>query len=79
MSHSHTRQTRHYVRKSYSRPIGLRSGIHSIFHLYDLAVIWTCRWQERQHLREMDDRLLKDIGLSPEDVRHEIRKPFWRG
>jgi len=27
----------------------------------------------------MDDRLLRDIGLSRADAKREINKPFWRG
>jgi len=32
----------------------------------------------RNHLRELDDRLLADIGLSRRDVELEAGKPFWR-
>jgi uncharacterized protein YjiS (DUF1127 family) len=39
-------------------------------------------WQERTRMRRglamMDDRLLRDIGLTRDDVRLELRKPFWR-
>jgi uncharacterized protein YjiS (DUF1127 family) len=30
-------------------------------------------------LQELDDQLLRDIGLSRGDVEIEIIKPFWRG
>jgi uncharacterized protein YjiS (DUF1127 family) len=33
----------------------------------------------RRHLARMDDRLLRDIGLSRADAKREINKPFWRG
>lgn len=36
------------------------------------------RWQQRRHLEELDDHLLDDIGLKPEDVRCECRKAFWQ-
>ena len=34
--------------------------------------------RERRDLDALDDAALKDIGLSPEDVRRECAKPFWR-
>ncbi|MEM7041495.1 MAG: DUF1127 domain-containing protein [Pseudomonadota bacterium] len=40
------------------------------------------RWLEvrrqRQHLASLDDRMLRDIGLSRVDVLIESEKPFWR-
>ena len=31
------------------------------------------------HLMSLDDRLLRDIGISYVEVDHEASKPFWRG
>ena len=39
---------------------------------------WSGRARERRHLTRMDDRLLRDIGLSRLDAKREINKPFWR-
>lgn len=36
------------------------------------------RWRQRQHLRELDDRLLADVGLSRREALKEARKPFWK-
>lgn len=36
------------------------------------------RYLQRQALAELDDDLLKDIGLTPDDVRRECASPFWR-
>lgn len=36
------------------------------------------RRRQRLDLDALDDAALKDIGLSPEDVRRECAKPFWR-
>ncbi len=36
------------------------------------------RRRQRLDLDELDDAALKDIGLSPEEVRRECAKPFWR-
>ena len=35
-------------------------------------------WQRRQ-LREMDDRQLKDIGITREQAEQEVGKPIWKG
>ena len=39
---------------------------------------WRRRARERAQLREMDERLLRDIGLTRAQVLEEARKPFWR-
>ena len=36
------------------------------------------RHRQRLDLDALDDAALKDIGLSPEDIRRECAKPFWR-
>jgi uncharacterized protein YjiS (DUF1127 family) len=36
------------------------------------------RVAERRMLASLDDRMLKDLGLSRSDVQHEIRKRFWQ-
>lgn len=40
--------------------------------------IWRARARTRRYLALMDGRLLRDIGLSRLDAKHEINKPFWR-
>ena len=46
------------------------------------AVITVYAWQrrahERHHLADLDERLLRDMGMSRADVAEEIAKPFWR-
>jgi uncharacterized protein YjiS (DUF1127 family) len=44
----------------------------------DLLLIWSDRMRQRRHLAELDDRLLRDIGVSRADVEGEISRPFWR-
>ncbi len=36
------------------------------------------RGRQRAALRELDDRLLTDIGVSHADAMREADKPFWR-
>ena len=38
---------------------------------------WQKRASDRHHLRRLDDRMLKDLGLSRADVEGEVGKPFW--
>jgi uncharacterized protein YjiS (DUF1127 family) len=44
-----------------------------------LIALWHRRAQERQELTAMDERDLRDIGLSRLDALREANKPFWRG
>ena len=39
---------------------------------------WQERAEQRAHLAGMDDRMLKDIGVSAVDAAHEADKPFWK-
>jgi uncharacterized protein YjiS (DUF1127 family) len=37
----------------------------------------SARYRQRQQLTEMDDRQLKDIGTTPEQVEQVANKPIW--
>jgi uncharacterized protein YjiS (DUF1127 family) len=39
---------------------------------------WQERAEQRMHLAAMDDRMLKDIGVSAVDATRESSKPFWK-
>jgi uncharacterized protein YjiS (DUF1127 family) len=39
---------------------------------------WHALASERRHLAGLDDRMLRDIGLTRADVEREYRKPFWQ-
>ncbi|MGI9276696.1 MAG: DUF1127 domain-containing protein [Endozoicomonas sp.] len=39
---------------------------------------WKFRARSRRYLAEMDQRLLRDIGINQADQREEIAKPFWK-
>jgi len=39
---------------------------------------WRRRSRDRAQLATLDDRMLRDIGVSRGDVLAEINKPFWR-
>jgi uncharacterized protein YjiS (DUF1127 family) len=36
------------------------------------------RWQQRQTLIELDDHIVRDVGISREQAVREAQKPFWR-
>ena len=46
--------------------------------LVDTLLTWQARAREREHLRMMDGRQLRDLGLTRIDVVSETDKPFWR-
>ena len=39
---------------------------------------WQRRVEQRQQLASLDERLLKDMGISPMDASAEVAKPFWK-
>ena len=39
---------------------------------------WNRRSRQRKHLSTLDDRFLRDMGISGEQARAEFSKPFWR-
>jgi uncharacterized protein YjiS (DUF1127 family) len=41
--------------------------------------IWRARSTGRREVLAMDERMLKDIGVSPSVAYAEAMKPFWRG
>lgn len=57
-----------------------RGGIAAIaVRLLAALIAWRDRFRQRRHLRRLDDRMLRDVGLTREDVRRETEKPPWRG
>ena len=58
---------------------GLRYRIGTTFgHLLDQLLTWQQRHSERRYLLTLDERMLKDIGLSQADIEQEAAKPFWQ-
>ena len=43
-----------------------------------LVTRWYDRYLQRLDLAEIDDHLLRDLGLTREGVRRECAKSFWR-
>ena len=44
---------------------------------FALLAVWGERLKQRAALAEMDDRMLKDIGLSRADALAEALEPYW--
>ena len=45
---------------------------------FDLLLLWDRRCRQRQHLVELDARMLRDIGVTDRAAHREAGKPFWR-
>ena len=56
--------------------ISLRKLLHCFTTAYTLCGE---RYRQRRLLLEMDDRQLKDIGITREQAGQEGRKPLWKG
>jgi len=54
------------------------TGKHLLSGLFHTVELWLLRRQGRRDLGSLDDRQLKDVGISREAVLREARKPFWR-
>jgi uncharacterized protein YjiS (DUF1127 family) len=63
-------------------PHGQRAAVHALsdswLHVTATLREWRRRTRERAQLGELDDRMLKDIGLTRADAEFLINKPFWR-
>jgi len=47
--------------------------------IFATLALWIERAGERRSLSDLDDHLLRDIGLPLYDARREGQRPFWRG
>lgn len=56
----------------WDRPSGL------MVRAFDALLAWQERRAARHTLMALDERMLKDMGLSRCDAEEEGRKPFWR-
>jgi uncharacterized protein YjiS (DUF1127 family) len=46
--------------------------------ILEAPFVWAERAAERRHLAELDDHMLKDIGLNRTEIDTISTKPFWR-
>ena len=45
---------------------------------WETTKVWRKRNRDRNQLASLNDRLLRDIGLTRAEVDLEINKPFWK-
>lgn len=45
---------------------------------FEILLLWQRRANQRHALASLDDRMLRDLGLSRSEAAWESRKPFWR-
>ena len=55
-----------------------REPIHPVAAAFVLIGRWIERTRQRQALAELDDHMLRDIGVTRVEAARECRKPFWR-
>ncbi len=46
--------------------------------IIELLLVWRERSRQRSALKYLDDRLLRDIGISRADAEWEVSKRFWQ-
>ena len=51
----------------------------SLGSVFDRLILWVERASQRRLLSELDDNLLRDIGLTRHDAFVEAARPFWDG
>lgn len=69
------------INRAYS--LGLAASVASkaraaVRGLVDQIALWEDRATSRHRLGQIDDWMLKDVGLTRADVARESGKPFWR-
>jgi uncharacterized protein YjiS (DUF1127 family) len=59
-------------------PLRLRRGLAAwLLRAIELVLSWQEVARQRRSLLELDDRLLKDIGITRADAQREASRPFW--
>ncbi len=69
-----TRRSRHYR----MRTVFGGATIGSLQLMLEAVQQWSDRRRQREALDLLDERLLKDAGLSRIDADREVRKSFWQ-
>ena len=54
-----------------------QEAVAGLIKAAEILLAWQTRAAERSQLAAMDDRLLRDVGLSRSDIERERVKPFW--
>ena len=80
MSQIHTNQTvsRAASNLNHASARFVHSVDAAVENALDRFLTWQRRHKDRMHLLSLDERMLRDIGVSLADVDREASKPFWR-
>jgi uncharacterized protein YjiS (DUF1127 family) len=52
--------------------------LNAVQNINARILFWINRYRQRKLLRDLDDYMLKDIGISRADALKESSKPFWK-
>ena len=64
---------------SFRPTTGERLSVTGVFvRLAETIAVGRERRRQRSALARLDDRMLRDIGLTTADVEGEVSKPFWK-
>jgi uncharacterized protein YjiS (DUF1127 family) len=63
---------------AYHRHAPLRAATGLVGRAIGTLLRWQERTRGRKELEQLDDRMLKDIGLNRIDALREADKPFWK-
>jgi uncharacterized protein YjiS (DUF1127 family) len=69
-----------YLPRTWStwRPNVRREPIHPFVAAWILIANWVARTRQRRALAELDDHMLRDIGITRVEAARESQKVFWR-
>ena len=67
-----------YLPWTYSTRRAQRRHIYPVAASWMLFATWIERARQRNALAKLDDRQLRDIGITRIDAARECEKPFWR-
>lgn len=80
MTITNHQSVRHFEPAGKRDTTALRRLVAMFIWLVTVVVLWCLRQRlrwELHRLTEMDDHMLKDIGLTRCDVSRALKKPFW--
>jgi uncharacterized protein YjiS (DUF1127 family) len=59
----------------HSRRYRINDGVQRVLATLQ---VWAKRIRDRRELARLDDRMLKDIGITRADALYASEKPFWK-
>ncbi len=57
--------------------LSARSAVPALSRLWAAVFLGHAAWKQRQHLRDLDDAALADIGLTRLDAEREAARSIW--